>query len=147
MPSLTLSVSPLGPLIEVVIFPSAPRQAALTQNGQQLPQPQKGTFLIDTGASGTCIDPGVLQPLGIPATGSTQVHTPSTNGAPHVCSMYDVMLLIPNGAAKPPYILEAIPVMETGLRSQGIDGLLGRDVLAHCTLVFNGADGFYTLCY
>ena len=44
-------------------------------------------------------------------------------------------------------IIEAMPVLETHLRSQGIDGLIGRDVLQKCNLVYNGQLNLFTLSY
>jgi hypothetical protein len=44
-------------------------------------------------------------------------------------------------------VLEALPILEGAFRHQGIDGLLGRDVLGLCTLVYNAPAGGYTLAY
>jgi hypothetical protein len=76
------------------------------------------------------------------------IQTPSTAGTPVSCYLYDVSLGIPAGRqTDAPFFLEAIPIMETGLRSQGIDGLLGRDVLAECVFTTNGPIGMMTLSY
>jgi hypothetical protein len=45
------------------------------------------------------------------------------------------------------YLINALPVVETGLSIQGIDGLLGRDVLNDCTLIYNGTAAMCTLAY
>ncbi|WP_377779190.1 aspartyl protease family protein [Paraburkholderia dipogonis] len=123
-----------------------PRQLALQAAGQPAPPTTNGVFLIDTGASNTNVDPTLLAPLQLQPTGSIQVHTPSTNGAPVVCNQYDVELAIgsPNG---PPFTIAALPVTEASLITQGIAGLLGRDVLSRCTLIYNGVLQMYTLCY
>jgi hypothetical protein len=120
----------------------------LKKAGLPIPQPINGTFLIDTGASGTCVDPALIQPLNIPPSGSVQVQTPSTEGTPHQCDQYDVMLFIPGATQNAQgYLIEAVPILETHLASQGIDGLLGRDVLDTCTLIYNGTANGFTLCY
>jgi hypothetical protein len=122
------------------------RAQAMKLAGVPIPLPVQINLLIDTGASATCIDPEVLASLCLTPTGSVPIHTPSTNGAPHVCNQYDVCLyLLPaNGLA---HFVDALPIIESSLRSQGIDGLLGRDVLAQCALFYNGPQSGYTLSY
>ncbi len=46
-----------------------------------------------------------------------------------------------------PKYLQSIAVVETELISQGIDALIGRDILQHCVLIYNGGLGFYTLAF
>lgn len=149
MPSINGPLDPnIGPIISVLIFPSVPRQEALRAAGLPLPQGQRANFLIDTGASCTCVDPAFLTALGLTPTGVTPIQTPSTAGSTHVCSLYDVMLFIPsNGPGTNGHLIDALPIVATQLSSQGIDGLLGRDVLNNCTLFFNGSASMYTLAY
>jgi hypothetical protein len=74
------------------------------------------------------------------------MQTPSTGAALHQCNLYDVSLLVP-ALAGAPFFLDATPVMESQLRSQGIDGLLGRDVLEKFVLFYNSPMGGFTLAY
>lgn len=148
MPSFTLTSGPAGPLIQVGICLSGPHQEVLRKAGKPIPPLVLGTFLVDTGASGTVVDPGLIAPLLLTPTGAVMVQTPSTNGQPVACHQYDVSLFIP--PAKPQktgFYVEATPVTESVLRPQGIDGLIGRDVLARCVLIYNGEDGHFTLGY
>lgn len=148
MPSINLTITPGGPHITVLIALSAPRRDALIAVGKTVPTPVLGTFLIDTGASGTAVDPQLVASLGLTPKGAVMVQTPSTNGQPVPCPTYDVMLIIPSGdAAVAPFFIEALPVMEASFKSQGIDGLLGRDVLSKCILIYNGFTGTYDLAY
>jgi hypothetical protein len=148
MPSIDLAITPGGPHVTVAIALSAPHRDALIAAGKTPPNPVLGTFLIDTGASGTVIDPQFMAPLGLTPKGAVMVQTPSTNGLPVACPTYDVMLIILSGnPAVSPFLVDALPVMEASLRSQGIDGLIGRDVLAKCVLIYNGISGNYVLSY
>jgi hypothetical protein len=93
------------------------------------------------------LDQAAIAPLGLVPTGVAMVHTPSTDAAaPHSCNQYDVSLILPvprrAGAGA-----GSAADLEGAFRRQGIDGLLGRDVLGLCTLVYNAPAGGYTLAY
>ncbi len=76
------------------------------------------------------------------------IQTPSTAGTAHSCAQYDVFLyILPGKPGEIGHFIDAMPVLETQLRSQGIDGLLGRDVLQTCVLITNGPAGILTLSY
>jgi hypothetical protein len=94
MPHLTLQIGPGGPLLDVLVSASAPRQTALTQAGQPVPPAQTARALIDTGASVTAIDPTILTALALTPTGQTTIHTPSTGNHGHSCSTYDIHLTL-----------------------------------------------------
>lgn len=146
MPSVSLQILPLGPVIDVHIGVSGPRREALVQASQSVPPYVPCRLLIDTGASSTCVDPWIVQKLNLSPSGMVSIHTPSTNAnSVHSCQQYDVSLLIPHIAIS--RIFTAIPVIESNLVHQGIDGLLGRDVLSQCLLVYNGELGIYTLSF
>lgn len=139
---------PQGPLLQVAVNVSKFRAEALVHAGQHVPPWVTGTFLLDTGASGTCIDPGILRSLNISPSGSVNVQTPSTGSVPHVCNQYDVQLFVPNSDPSQGGLgIEALPVLESVLAPQGIDGLLGRDVLEHCILIYNPSIRLFTLTY
>ena len=124
------------------------RYAALTAAGQPIPALVPLRALVDTGASCTCVDPALISALGITPTGSIQVHTPSTGATPHTASQYDVSLVIPGATAgTPPYVLHTIAVTEAALATQGIDALIGRDVLDGCVLTYNGTIKLFTLAF
>ena len=148
MPSVNVNIQLGGPLISVLVGISTPRFAALTAAGQTPPPPVTGTFMIDTGASCTCVDPDLISGLGIQPTGKTGIRTPSTQaGVAHFCDQYDVSLFIPGTANVAGHFVSALPIITTHLRSQGFDGFLGRDVLNNCILVYNGPASIVTLAY
>ncbi len=84
--------------------------------------------------------------LGVTPTGTTNIQTPSTNGGTHACNLYDVMIFVPN-QSNGGHFIEALPIVETSLSSQGIDGLIGRDILNNCTLIYNGTAQMLSLAY
>lgn len=138
----------MGPVVNVLVLPSQPRQQALKEAGDEVPGATQGVFLIDTGASATVVDPGLIAPLNLVPTGAVMCHTPSTDGAPVSRDQYDVMLVIPGaGPGVPAWVIPAIPVMESHLASQGIQGLIGRDLLDRAILVYNGPIQLFSLAY
>lgn len=144
MPCVNLQILANGPVIDVHIGYSTPKRQALEAIGKQAPQPHPARLLIDTGASCTCIDSAIVKALNLEPTGSTTMHTPSTTeGNGFQCSQYDICLTIPHSVLS--RYFHAIPVVESEFAHQGIDGLLGRDVLAECVFIYNGELGIYTL--
>src|SRR5688572_29164218 len=96
MPHFTLTLSPAGmPLIDAVVGVSEARRQALTDAKQPIPTSVSIRALIDTGASNTCIDPNVLNELGLTPTGSVLCNTPTTGAAPQEKDQYDVLFAVP----------------------------------------------------
>lgn len=125
------------------------RRAALIAANQPVPNVQQIQGLVDTGASSTCVDPSVLQTLALSPTGQVSVNTPSTGNIPHTADQYDVSVFIPSATTgRQPLVVQNIPVLSSELlQSQGFHALIGRDVLSHCLLAYNGTDGRFTLAY
>lgn len=89
----------------------------------------------------------LIAKLGLTPTGSVNIHTPSTNGVTHSCNQYDIMMFIPGMGAGAGCFIEALGILETSLASQGIDGLIGRDLLDRWTCIYNGSVNLFTICY
>ena len=127
---------------------SAPRAEAMNASGIPVPQFVTGTFLVDTGASCTCVDPAFVASLGLIATGNVPMQTPSTAGVPVHCNQFDVTVYIPDsGQGGGGFYVGALPVVEASFAGQGIEGLIGRDLIDRCTLIYNGSAGMFTLAY
>lgn len=147
MPHFTRQFALEGPVVNAFVGVSQARADALKAAGQPVPTPAHVIALVDTGASGTCIDPAILTGLGLTATGSVPVLTPSTGSTPHTADQYDVSFLIPTGPNQTPLVIPALPVMCSELAVQGIQALIGRDILRNCLLVYNGDIGLFSLSY
>src|SRR5947209_20480662 len=132
MPHFTLQVSASGPVLDALVGVSQARRTALLAAGQTVPNVIHIHALVDTGASNTCIDPGVLtgaNPTGLELTptGTVSMTTPSTGTTPHVADQYDVSLLVPHPTLNP-LILPTIAVASVELlNAQGFHALIGRD--------------------
>ena len=145
MPYFTLQFQPSGPQLDVFVAVSLPREQALIKAQIAIPQPILTKGLLDTGASQTCVDPDIIQRLGLQPTGVTSVLTPSTGAVPHQAKTYDVRLIIPAGAVS--WQIPALAVIESSLKSQGIEVLVGRDVLSECLMVYDGKNKIFSLAF
>ena len=125
------------------------QHTALLASKLPVPNPLQIRALVDTGASGTCIDPSVLIALGLTPTGSVQVNTPSTGGMPHTAAQYDIAVIVPPAnPSHPALMLPSVPVIASELlQLQGFHALIGRDVLSDCVLHHNGTMRLFTLAY
>jgi hypothetical protein len=126
-PDLQFQLS--GPRLQLYVGVSHPRLQALQQAGLAVPAPALIRGLFDTGASTTATDPTVIQGLGIKPTGSMQIVTPSTGVTPVQVNTFDVGIIIPLGTAGQNHVISALQVFESSLTVQGIQALIGRDVL------------------
>ena len=145
MPYLNAQLTPQGPVVELLIGVSQPREAALRQQSQPVPEPARLRALLDTGASGTVVDPEIIRHLALTPTSAGQVATPATPTVPQPVDLYDVRitLLHPELA----FSFHAVPVIAAPLKHLGVHALIGRDLLANCLLVYDGRNGTYSLAF
>ena len=120
-----------GPIIPVVLSP----------HGRELgtQAPATGNALIDTGAYQTCIDRAAAETVGMAVIGSGRV-TSATEVNAHA-PIYAARIVV-DGT---PITINARSVYGLNLAPQGLVALIGRDVLAQCVLVYNGADDSFSL--
>lgn len=147
MPSITTSSGVAGPTLNVLIGPSIPLQNAFTAAGLPIPPPVSGIFLVDTGASNTVVCAKLIAPLNLNPTGTVMCHTPTTAGTAVPMFQYDLMIYVPSSGSLPGWLIDALPVMASSFDGQTIDGLIGRDIIDRCLLVYNGQTGHFTLAY
>lgn len=127
-----------GPILQVTVTIEASAGKGLVAQGKPLPTPKAGLALIDTGATGTCIDEQVAQELGLPVI-DVAVMTSATH-KDQQCKVYPVTITVP-----PMLNLNSPRTIGAALASQGLIALIGRDVLRNCNLFYNGPTGQITL--
>src|SRR5579864_5782173 len=98
--------------------------------GQPVPANIQVQALIDTGASGSCVDPSILAQLTLTPTGSTTVNTPTTGADAVTVDQYDVGITIPSTPGHAPLFHHTVPVIAANLLvPQGFHVIIGRDIL------------------
>lgn len=127
----------IGPIIEVIIFPPEPVFKKFQEEGKPIPR-KKVIALIDTGASCSCIDVSVAIELNLIAHDVVPILTPSGES---MQSVYDLGLGFPTLSSN----IIAVQAVGSDLAKQPYQSLIGRDILKHCTLVYNGWDNSYNL--
>ncbi|MBI3576010.1 MAG: retropepsin-like domain-containing protein [Gammaproteobacteria bacterium] len=135
----SIALAGRGPCVQVQVGVAQLIAQQLLQQGKVVPQPAPGLALIDTGASTTCIDDAVAQALGLPVTNVVQVASASHASTPQNVHPAQIEFIgLPLAIAAPNAIVAP-------LAAQGLIALIGRDVLQHCTLFYNGPAGSISL--
>jgi hypothetical protein len=145
MPIIHFPISTRGALIDVSIGLSTPKVEMLKESGESVPNPIIVRGLIDTGASGVCIDPIVVKELGLQPKTQLPMQTPSTNGEAVMCQAFDISFSI--NLACPPFVTGAVLALEAKLAKMGFQVLIGRDILENCLIVYSGNGSYCTLAY
>jgi hypothetical protein len=142
MPSFTGQIPNLqqvGPVVEVTLTPSL--LYLQTLNIPLTPQRMvKVLAMIDTGATGTVIQQGIAQRLGLNPVSDTNMTTPSHANSRRL--QYDVQLVLPNNVN-----IGSVLVTEAPLQNQHIQCLIGRDILQHGVLIYIGYSNSFTLSF
>jgi predicted aspartyl protease len=125
----------LGIIINVEIGIDLATADALRALGQPIPNPVACQALIDTGASILAIDQTIAQSLNLTRRGINTTHT--ANG-PRQCNLYAVALSFPATNLKSYNVIQA---SEVDLSAQPFKCLIGRDVLSHWHVHYNGQSG------
>lgn len=136
-PNRVPNLQQVGPIIEIIILPPQPVYDSLRALGKPILQ-KKVIALIDTGASGSCINNDIATELGLIVRNSVTVGTPA---GPTKQDLYDAGIALPNLTRN----IFPVTVCGANLGGQPYAALLGRDILSQCTLIYNGWDNSYQL--
>jgi predicted aspartyl protease len=124
-----------GPTVQVRLASAAKSVKGKPPAGETLPL----TALIDTGASSTVLKRGLPACLGLQPTSNAYVHTASSANV--LCDEFAISLILPQG------FKVRTTALELPLNTQGIDCLIGRDVLAQCVMTYIGPENQVILAF
>lgn len=128
-----------GPRLQVNVTVISTVAQQVVQQGGVLPSPVSGYALIDTGATITCIDDAIAKQIGAPVIDKVKMCSASHTDADANIYPIHFDILGVNIAINAPRCMGA------ALQAQGLIMLIGRDVMANCTLHYNGISGQFTL--
>ncbi|MBE3040203.1 MAG: retroviral-like aspartic protease family protein [Chloroflexi bacterium] len=128
-----------GPVVQASVSVAQQIAQPLLQQGISLPAPISGMALIDTGATTTCIDEEAARQLKLPVVNVATMASASHSATQH--NVYPIQI----GISGLPITINAPGAIGAPLAAQGLLLLIGRDVLQHCTLFYNGLTGEFTL--
>jgi len=138
----------VGPVVSVLVEVPSALAAALQSAGSSIPQPASGLALIDTGATRSAVDDGVIQALGVQPTGVVNV---GTAAGMQQQSVYSARFTFP-GSKLP--TIEFAQLTGVNLRGHVVPhvnvpliALIGRDLLSRFIMVYNGPHATVTLAY
>lgn len=83
----------------------------------------------------------MVKKLGLTPVGTAQVVTP-TSDKPVACNQYAIRIVIPVLS-----VTWEATVIAAELKHQKIEGLIGRDFLQHCVLVYIGKSDTWSLSF
>jgi predicted aspartyl protease len=127
-----------GPVVQVAVSIEQHVAQQLLAQGVTLPAPEIGWALMDTGASSTCSDEAAAERLNLPTIDVVTVA--SASHASTQQNVHPIHIEVIGGAIT----INAPRAIAASLAAQGLLVLMGRDVLQHCTLFYNGLTGMFS---
>ncbi len=145
MPHITVKIDADGPVVDLGIAVGRLWQSRLAARGVVVPPATTVRALIDTGSDLSVVHPQVLQQLGVQATGSIRIRRPGTVGGFRPASVSEVQLSM-GGLGRGTQWISA-RVVAVAPSTPSVFALIGRDVLEHCTLFYNGPQSELTISF
>jgi predicted aspartyl protease len=134
-----LALTQRGPVVQVTVSIGQAIAQQILQQGGTLPPPVSGLALIDTGATSTCVDDAAAQQLQLPAIDVVTIASASHSSTEQ--NVYPISVEV----VGLPIAINAPRAIGAPLQPQGLLVLIGRDLLQHCVLVYNGISGSFSL--
>jgi len=148
MPILNGTLQAEGALVDVLLGWSDAAAHAQRSALRPVPPPLQVQALVDTGAEVSCVDPSLIQTLGLPLHSITLANLPAAGGfTPGMQYEANLTIVHPTGQSGWNLVMRNMLVVELPLRALGYQALVGRDVLAVCDFLYSGKTGTFTLTY
>ncbi len=144
MPHVTLTVTPDGLTLPVVIGLTGKDSADLLAAGQLPPNPRLLRGAIDTATTITVVAASVLSQFGLKPLKST---TTQGIGGSHPVHLFEVSFRIPRVGPQQQslFVLDYLVVMDWTSPPPGLDVLVGLDVLEQLWTFYDGPRKEFTL--
>ena len=98
-----------------------------------------GSLLVDTGASVTCVDQSAANRAGLQMVDSGPILTATHEN--EIVPIYVGVIEVPGSNLT----FNCNRAYGINLGQSGVIGVIGRDILKRCVLIYNGPDGSYSL--
>jgi hypothetical protein len=132
----------------VFVGVSSRRRRLLIKNQFSVPDPVPVRALIDTGADVSGFTPRVFTELDLTPVAKIDLLTPSTpHDAPHKADLYDVTLHLVAEGRMCAFPDSRVMAADCWLPGEGIEALIGRDILDLCFFQYFGQDRAFSLAF
>lgn len=128
-----------GPCVQVVISLGTAMTQALQQKGDPIPTPVSGLALLDTGATGTCIDAKTAEAMKLPVIDVGKMTSATHEDTDQ--NIHPIKIEIIGS----PIAVDVERAMTANLTKLGFIAIIGRDFMQHGTIFYNGVAGTITL--
>jgi hypothetical protein len=145
MPHHTILVGSDGAVIDIAVMVGPIMRQDLLSRGALPLQPVIIRALIDTGADLTAIHPQILEQFGGRPAGSARIRRPGQSLGYQAVSLFEIQLSIGGVTPGVPWIPTRVVGVEPATPT--VLAMIGRDVLKHCTLYYNGPGSELTLSH
>src|SRR5262245_48649835 len=146
MPFVTGPLGANGAVVDLLVGVNEARREVLVRNGFPVPERVRVSAQIDTGTAPSAIDTQVLARLDLRPIASIQARTPSNTETPQPFDQYAVSLAL--RADEIEMFVRSVEVIAcVFVPEEGIQAMLGRDVLEHCLFFYNGREKTFALAF
>lgn len=147
MPIISRTIDWEGALVDVLVGVHASRREKLVRLQMTVPSAIPIPAQIDTGTHRSGIDEGVLRSLELDGeVDIEEVFTSSTTDEPHKCPVYLAELTLVGAEGNRSF--ETLRVLAHHFSpNEKAKAVIGRDLLAHCILEYDGVKRYFTLSF
>lgn len=134
----------VGPRLQIEISIPDSLITQLVAQGKAIPAPVTGFGLIDTGASVTCVDEGILKSLNLTPFSTANVSTPNGDV---VQGIYPVSISFPGTGFASIKLASCVGANLTSQTKPPLNtiALIGRDILSKGVFIYDGKHATFTL--